>query len=288
MTMAEVLDKKKIRQVFRNVQKHRRIEQLIREFSSNKDDIRITALNQVDLTHCQNVLELGCAFGSFTEALKNRLHPETKITGLDIVPEYEPFFLEACKRAGYSGNFSSTGVHPVKKYPTGTFDLVICSFALYFFVEMIPDIARILKKDGIFITITHDQCNMQELIALTKTILKKNKLLSGNELLPIEIILRQFSAENGTALLSPYFRRIQQIDFNNSLIFKAQETEFFLEYYQFKRPFFLTGTNTLKNDIFNQLRLELQKIALNSKTIKMCKDDRIFICLEPLSLKETS
>jgi SAM-dependent methyltransferase len=287
MTMAEVLDKKKIRQVFRNVQKHRRIEQLIRKFSSNKDDIRITALNQVDLTHCQNVLELGCAFGSFTEALKDRLYPEAKITGLDIVPEYEPFFLEACKRAGYDGNFFSTGVNPIKKYSTGTFDLVICSFALYFFVEMIPNIARILKKDGIFITITHDQCNMQELIALTKTILKKNKLLSGNELLPIEIILRQFSAENGTALLSPYFRRIQQIDFNNSLIFKAQETEFFLEYYQFKKPFFLTGTNTLKNDIFNQLRLELQKIALNSKTIKMCKDDRIFICLEPLSLKET-
>ena len=288
MTMPEALDKKKIRQVFRNVQKHRRTEQIIRKLSSNKDDIRITALNQVDLTHCQNVLELGCAFGSFTEALKDRLHPEAKITGLDIVPEYEPFFLEACQRAGYSGNFSSIGVHPIKKYTNGTFDLVICSFALYFFIEIIPEIARVLKKNGIFITITHSRRNMQELIALTKTILDKNQLLSGNESLPIEIILRQFSSENGAALLSPHFRRIQQIDFNNSLIFQAQETEFFLEYYQFKRPFFLTGTHTLKNDIFNQLRLELQKMTMNSKIIKMCKDDRIFICSEPLTLKETS
>jgi ubiquinone/menaquinone biosynthesis C-methylase UbiE len=286
--MAEILDKKKIRQVFRNVQKHQRTEQLIRKFSSNKDDIRITALNQVDLTHCQNVLELGCAFGSFTEALKDRLHLEAKITGLDIVPEYEPFFLEACKRAGYSGNFSSTGIKPIKKYPAGTFDLVICSFALYFFIEIIPEIARVLRKNGIFITITHSRRNMQELIALTKTILEKNKLLSGNESLPIEIILRQFSSENGAALLSPHFRRIQQIDFNNSLIFKEQETEFFLEYYQFKRPFFLTGTNTLKNDIFNQLRLELQNMTMNSKIIKMCKDDRIFICSEPLTPKEIS
>lgn len=286
--MAEVLDKKKIRQVFRKVQEHRRIEQLIRQFSSNKNDIRVTALNQVDLTSCQNVLELGCAFGSFTEALKNRLHPEAKITGMDIVPEYEPFFLDACKRAGYCGNFSSSGVNPIKKCPAGTFDLVICSFALYFFIAIIPEIARVLKPNGIFITITHSRHNMQELIALTKAILERNKLISGNELLPIEIILHQFSSENGAALLSPHFQRIQQIDFNNTLIFREGETESFLEYYQFKKPFFLTGTNTRKNEIFNQLRQELQKMTLNSKKIQMCKDDRIFICSEPLILKEAS
>ena len=286
--MAEVLDKKMIRQVFRNVQEHRRIEQLIRQFSSNKDDIRITALNQTDLSHCQNVLELGCAFGSFTEALKDRLHPEAKITGLDIIPEYEPFFLEACKRAGYSGNFSSAGVNPINKYPDGTFDLVICSFALYFFIEIIPEIARIMKKNGVFITITHSRRNMKELIALTKTILEESKLISGTKLLPIEIILRQFSSENGTTLLYPHFRRIQQIDFNNTLIFHSVETESFLKYYSFKTPFFLTGTNTLKNDIFNQLKVKLQKMTTTSKVIKMCKDDRIFICSEPLTPKETS
>ncbi len=281
--MAEVLDKKKIRQVFRKVQEHRQIEQLIRKFSSNKDDIRIKALNQANLSTCQNVLELGCAFGSFTEALKDRLHPEAKITGLDIVAEYKPFFLEACKRAGYVGNFSSSGINPIKKIPAGTFDLVICSFALYFFIDLIPEIARVLKPSGTFITITHSRHNMKELIALTKTILKKNKLLKGNELLPIEIILRQFSSENGATLLCPHFRRIQQIDFTNSLIFRTGETESFLEYYQFKRPFFLTGTSTIKNEILNQLRFELQKIATTSQIIEMCKDDSIFICCEPLT-----
>lgn len=203
-----------------------------------------------------------------------------------MFPNINLFFLESCKRAGYDGNFFSTGIDPIEKYPNETFDLVICSFALYFFVEIIPEIARILKKNGIFITITHSRRNMQELITLTKTILEKNKLLSGHDLLPIEIILRQFSSENGATILSPHFRQIQEIDFKNSLIFQAKETEFFLEYYQFKRPFFLTGTNTIKNDIFNQLRVELQKMTINSKIIKMCKDDRIFICSEPLILKE--
>ena len=95
----------------------RHIEKLIRQFSSNKEDIRLQALNQVDLSTCRNVLELGCAFGAFTEALKGRLHPDATITGLDIIAEYEPFFLEACKRAGYRGTFSSSGVHTIKKYP---------------------------------------------------------------------------------------------------------------------------------------------------------------------------
>ncbi|HOQ41640.1 MAG TPA: hypothetical protein PK178_05770, partial [Smithellaceae bacterium] len=93
--MADFPDKKKIRQVFRNVQKHRQIEGLIRQFSSNKEDIRLMALDQVDLTSCRNVLEMGCAFGAFTEALKGRLHPDAAITGMDIIAEYEPFFLEA-------------------------------------------------------------------------------------------------------------------------------------------------------------------------------------------------
>jgi ubiquinone/menaquinone biosynthesis C-methylase UbiE len=282
------LDKKKIHQVFRNVQQHRLIEQMIRQFSSNKDDIRITALNRVDFSSCRNVLEPGCAFGAFTEALKGRLHPDAHVDGLDIVPEYEPFFLEACNRAGYSGVFYPSGVKAIKNYPAGTFDLVICSFALYFFIDIIPEVARVLKKDGIFITITHSCRNMQELIAVTRTILKKNKLLADNKLLPIEIILRQFSAENGSTLLSPHFHRIEHINFNNSLIFQAQEIDSLMEYYRFKRPFFLTGTNVHKKDILDQLLSELSKMAAADETITMCKDDTIFICSQPATTEERS
>lgn len=284
--MADFLDKKKIRQVFHNVQQHRHIEQLIRQFSSNKDDIRITALNQVDLSSCRNVLELGCAFGAFTEALKGRLHPDASITGLDMIAEYEPFFLEACGRAGYPGRFSAQGVESITKYPADSFDLIICSFALYFFVKIIPEISRILDRQGIFITITHDQCNMQELIHITRTTLKEHHLLADHQLLPVEVITRQFSAENGEEKLAAFFGRIRKLDFKNSLIFQPWDIYFFLDYYQFKSPFFLIGTGADQKDIVDRLLHKLQDIGAVSKLITMCKDDAIFICSQPHPSKE--
>ena len=285
--MVDFLDRKKIRQVFRNVQKHRHIEGLIRQFSSNKEDIRLTALNQVDLTNCRDVLELGSAFGAFTEALKGRLDPGAAITGLDIVAEYEPFFLEACRRAGYSGTFFATGIQTIRKYPANSFDLIICSFALYFFVEMIPEIARVLRKDGTFITITHDQCNMQELIHITRKTLKEQNLLANNHLLPIEVIVQQFSAENGEKLLRPYFGQVRKLNFKNSLIFQPWDIDFFVNYYQFKSPFLLVGTDAEKKTIVNKLLHKLQDIGAQNKVITMCKDDAIFICSQPQFLKET-
>jgi ubiquinone/menaquinone biosynthesis C-methylase UbiE len=281
--MADFPDKKRIHRVFRNVQKHQYIEMLIRQHSSNKDDIRLTALNQVDLSNCHNVLEMGCAFGAFTEALKGRLHDEATITGLDIIAEYEPFFLEACRRAGYRGIFSSAGVHLIKKYPPASFDLIICSFALYFFVDMIPEISRILQKDGIFITITHAQCNMKELIALTRNIIEEYKLLTSNQLLPIEVILRQFSAENGHERLTPFFADIRKLNFKNSLILQPGDIGFIMDYYQFKSPFFLTGTSVHEKDIVNKLLNKLRDIGAESSGITMCKDDAIFICFQPLA-----
>lgn len=113
--MSDILDKKKIRKVFRNVQKHLSIAQLIRRFSTNKEDIRKAALNGVNLSRCRSVLELGCAFGAFTEALRNKLHDGATITGVDIISEYKPFFLDACRRAGYEGTFLSSGIEKIKK-----------------------------------------------------------------------------------------------------------------------------------------------------------------------------
>ena len=281
--MSDFPDKKKIRQAYQDVQKHQHIEATIRRFSSNKNDIRQTALASVDLSACLTVLEMGCAFGSFTEALEGRLHPLARITGLDIITEYEPLFLQACKRTGYEGTFEESGVGRIQSDPSSFYDLIICSFALYFFVEMLPDVARILKPGGLFIAITHSRRNMRELIDLIRSILNRQKQLRDNQLLPIEMILDRFSSENGTDLLKTYFRETRQIDFPNTLVFEPPDMGAFVEYYRFKEPFFLTGKAPAPAGILTDVTRALADMATKGQAATMCKDDSIFICTHPLT-----
>jgi ubiquinone/menaquinone biosynthesis C-methylase UbiE len=283
--MTDGLSQKKIRQVFQDAQKHRSIGQLIRRFSTNQSDIRTITLQGIDLSNCRKVLELGCAFGAFTEALKGRLHPDAEIKGIDIIPEYKNFFLEACRRAGYEGTFSSAGVEQIKKYDADSFDLILCSYALYFFPYIIPEIPRILREDGNFIAITHSRHDMQELITLTKKILRQKGLFGDNQPLPIEIVVGQFSVQNGRKQLKPCFRHVRTIDFKNNLIFEPQEIDHFFEYFHFKKSFFLMGTEALQKDIAGQILEALADAATQGKKITMCKDDRIFICTKPIKSK---
>jgi hypothetical protein len=153
---------------------------------------------------------------------------------------------------------------------------------------MIPEIARVLKKGGTFITITHDPCNMQELISITRKTLKEHQLLTDNHPLPIEVILRQFSAENGENLLRPFFSPVRKFYFKNSLVFQPWDIYFFIDYYQFKSPFFLLGTGAHKKNIVDKLLHKLQDIGAESNIITMCKDDAIFICAKPLTSKDPS
>ena len=85
-----------------------------------------------------------------------------------------------------------------------------------------------------------------------------------------------------------YFSRIRKIDFKNSLIFQPWEIYFFIDYYQFKSPFFLIGTGADKKNIVDKLLHKLQDIGAESKVITMCKDDTIFICSKPSIAKEIS
>jgi len=286
--MAEVLNKNQISRIFSDAQKHQRIGQIIRRFSTNKDDIRQTALRNLDLSGSRNVLDLGCAFGAFTETLKGRLHPRAIITGLDMLDEYESFFLDACRRAGYAGEFSARGVEQIIKYPATSYDLIICSYALYFFPDLLGDIARVLAGEGLFITITHSEADMRELVDMIKKILKQNNLLTDNQTLPIENIVGRFSAQNGAALLQKHFGSVQSIDFKNTLIFPPQEINHFLEYFHFKQLFFLNEAQAKKQVIIDQLAREIKSTAQKGKSINMCKDDIIFIASQPLTAKENT
>ncbi len=98
----------------------------------------------------------------------------------------------------------------------------------------------------------------------------------------------RFSAENGDKILAPFFGEIQAIDYKNKLIFQPQEIDYFLEYFHFKKSFFLMVADDHKKNIADQLVRELKNTAIKEKNISMCKDDKIFIASQPLLPKELS
>lgn len=267
-------------EVFSHVDAHRRAAALIKRHSVNSGDIRAIALDRLDLSNTHMVLELGCGFGSFADALKGRLPSDALLTGLDIIPAYQDYFLDACRRSGIRGRFSASGVSRIEAYADGAYDLVLCSFALYFFPQIIPQVARILNPRGAFIAITHDRHNMGELIELIKGVLKRNGLLK-DERLPIEHIIRRFCAEDGEALLQPWFGRIEIIDYDNTLIFHPKDIRHLVEYFRFKGSFFLAGTDHETEDVIRHISRELEQSSLRKNGLTLSKNDRIFVCSTP-------
>lgn len=270
-----------VAEVFIGVEAHQETAALIRSHSTNQRDIREEALANLDLRHCRQILDLGCGFGFFSEALRNKVPPGAHLTGLDMIPAYEPLFLGVCERIGVRGSFVAAPVSHIHTLPGGSWDLVLCSYALYFFPEIISRIARLLTPAGIFVTITHAVDNMGELIAAARQALQKIGCLPDRERLPIEEIIGRFSAENGRDLLDPWFARIDAADYPNSLIFKADEVSLLLSYFHFKSPFFLTGIDLDRSGILSAVAAHLTAMSRSQFGFTISKDDRIFVCRQP-------
>ncbi|MBA4396153.1 MAG: hypothetical protein C0394_01995 [Syntrophus sp. (in: bacteria)] len=269
-----------IQKVFRDVREHQRVAELIQKFSTNKGNVQKIALEGLDLADCRQILDLGCAFGSFTEKLRGRVAAEATATGVDIIAANKPLYLAACERASIRGRFFSTGSSVLKTFPESSFDLALCSYALYFFPEVIPEVARLLRPDGIFAVITHDRRNNGELVDLTKRILEANGLLPQKEL-PLEIINHRFSAGNGEALLKPWFGRVEIMDFTNTLIFTKEDSGYLLEYFRFKSPLYLADAGLDAQAVLPLILENLARASCEGKGMSISKDDRIFICSFP-------
>ncbi|MBI4632409.1 MAG: class I SAM-dependent methyltransferase [Deltaproteobacteria bacterium] len=266
--------------VFDDVTGHRRAATIIKNHSTNTQDIREVALAGLDLSSCRQILDLGCGFGFFTEGLKGKVHPDAIVTGVDVIGDYEEPFLDACRHAGVKGRFLPARASLIGEFAAATFDLVLCSYALYFFPRIIPYLARITREKGIFITITHNRDNMRELIEAVKRVLPEAG--AGNKRsLPVEKLIAGFSSENGAALLSPWFSRVQAIGYHNSLIFSPDDIRELLEYFRFKTLFFLSETPCDVQTVTALLAGQLQRIAVAQNRFVLLKDDGIFICTDP-------
>ncbi|MCB2184632.1 MAG: class I SAM-dependent methyltransferase [Desulfobulbaceae bacterium] len=267
-------------EIFVDIEKHKNAGRFISSCSINRQDIREFTFAGEDLTACRSILDLGCAFGYFTSGLKGRVHPEATIVGIDLWEGCEDYYVNACLNAGIAAQFCLSKRPFCALCPANRYDLALCSFALYFFPDALPEIVQLLKEKGIFITIAHSRPHMQELVQLVKDLLVEDGY-NRPEALPLESLIAKFSAGNGMELLSPWFEEIKVKEYGNALRIDTETLPHLMKYLRFKRPLFLPEELHVEEDFMERVEARIRQEIAAKGSFMISKDDVVFVCNGP-------
>ena len=277
-----VKSKHKAADIFVDIRAHAESGRFIRDHSVNRQDIRDFAFHDVDLRDCRDILDLGCAYGFFTRGLAGRLHPRAVLQGVDLCRECGQYYIASCRESGYAATYCLSDQVFCERYPDDSFDLVLCTYALYFFPQAIPEIARILRPDGVFITVTHAVPHMRELIDIFKVLLA-GRLRHPVQILPLEELFAAFSSANGRKLLSPWFRQISEKEYGNSLLIDKASLPELIRYLCFKSVLFLPEECGLDERFIKSAVADYLHDLLNRRPyLTIAKNDTIYICRQPV------
>jgi SAM-dependent methyltransferase len=279
--VTQVKEKSRPADIFFDTEAHIESGRFIRDNSLNRQDIRDFTFSGTDLSNCKDILDLGCAYGFFIRGLAGRLHPDALLNGVDLWQGCEGYYINSCRESGYLGQFCLSDQVFCGRYPDESFDLVLCSYALYFFPEAIPDIARVLSPDGLFITVTHTVPHMHELIDIIKKLIRDQ---TGHAVrsLPLEKLFDSFSSANGLQLLSPWFREIRENKYENSLLINEASLPRLIDYLCFKRPLFFPENTRFDNRFIRSVVADyLAQLLTQHEPLTISKSDTVYICQTP-------
>ena len=256
---------------FQSPAAHQAVSAIIQRRSTNSTDVREVALRGVDLSAARNILDLGCGFGFMTEALAPRVAPDARLVGVDLWESNEEPYLTRATATGRQARFYSAEVGSRFPCPDRGYDLVVCSYSLYFFVDALPEVARVLAPGGLFLATTHSDRSHASLLRAVGI------ARAGSELLAIS---RRFSAENGHHLLGKWFGRVTRIDYHNSLRFQTEHLDELLTYLRFKLPLLVPGAKAGADLPPGLARFARDSLARQGEVV-LEKNDAVFRCRSP-------
>lgn len=251
---------------------HVAVSALISRHSTNPRDVRDVVLEGHDLSHANEVLELGCGFGFMATKLAPRLAPEARIAGVDACRENRRLFEDRVRAAGgRRPRFFWMTLDDRLPWDSGTFDLAVASYSLYYFAAIVPEVARVLSPTGRFLVLTHSESSCRELCRLAGVPCDRSHLMR---------VIRCFSAEQGEEILSRSFAQVNRVEYPNSLRFSADEVGELVAYLRFK---FRSMTDWPESEpelsALEARALHEQLTQQDSVTVQ--KNDTAFWCSQP-------
>jgi SAM-dependent methyltransferase len=250
--------------------RHAAVSDLIRRHSTNPADVREVALRGLDLRGMHRVLDVGCGFGFMAEAVAARLAPDAEIVGVDACAANEDAFLLRVRAHGIRAQFIRRQLERQLDWPDATFDLVLASYALYFFPAVLAELPRVMKPHGLLLAVTHTESSCAALLNAVGLPADREGLMP---------IIRAFSVENAERQLRPLFREVQRVDYTNTLVFDHTHVEDLLAHVRFKLPLLLPAAPP--RELPPQLAATVRAALAPGGQVRIEKNDAAFRCRGP-------
>ncbi len=266
---------------FGRVKLHQRIGNIIIEHSTNQNPLGSIVYGGLLYKNPIKVADIGCGYGRCINHLTDVVTLDSDYIGIDPLESNRIPFLNTTSTARFSGKYICGNADRISELSDNYFDLILCNFSLYFFIDTLPTIVNKLKSDGLFITITHSTNSLKELLKDLQIVLNIDHNSTWDEL-GSEQVLDNFNAENGLELLQPYFTEIEKIDYSNTLEFEHEDIDKLFDLLQFKKTSLIHHNDYadfIKTKEFDEKLRDtvISKINKFGKYI-LNKDDAIFRC----------
>ncbi|NLE74260.1 MAG: methyltransferase domain-containing protein [Actinobacteria bacterium] len=247
---------------------HKVVSDIIRRHSVNPVDVREHVLANRDLSWASSILDLGCGYGFMAERLASLVAEDAVLLGVDLCGTNRGEFMRRVRMQGRKASFVSMLLHDRLPWETGAFDLIVSSYSLYFFPELVSEIARVLHRRGLFLTLTHTMHSQRDLLACFGV---------SEDDSPLVRLVSRFSVENAAEVLSSCFGQVEQVDYFNALRFDVDDVDDLAVYLRFK--LLLAGEVSVPSAILSTT--DLAQLLNTRGPVEIRKDDAAFWCREP-------
>ncbi len=227
------------------------------KYSTNKQGFRNWILEQYDIRDNFNIIELGCGKGDLWNGFN--FPKNVKV----IQTDFSEGMVEEAKKNSTIDNviFNQVDIQNIP-YSDKSFDIVVANMMLYHVPDLdkgLREVPRVLKNGGKFYTTTYGENGITEYV---------QSLLSDNGLINTQN--RTFTLQNGKAILSKYFSKVELRQYEDSL--EVTDTSDLVDYI-----FSMSSIVGIEHSDRERLFKVLKSKKTNGKII-VPKEYGIFIC----------
>lgn len=179
-------------------------------FSTNPQGWQSWLVQTLDLVEDVRVLECGCGPGTLWAVNVGRIPTGVRLTLTDLSEGMARKSSEALAATGKVDVACAADVQSVP-FADDSFDIVVANHMLYHVPDRqraAAEVVRVLRPGGRLIAATNGESHLKEFQALAREL---------DEAARSEAPERAFSLENGAAQLSPWFDRVERLDYADGL-----------------------------------------------------------------------